>query len=164
MDPLDFELKALQAGAYDYICKPFRTRELKLKIDNQLKTFPFNYINDSNNINVSKSNLTNKIDTILEERFGDSSLSILFLCDSLNISQSTLNRKFFAETGFTVVNYIRFFRLNKAQKLLEVGELNKSLVAFACGFNSLSYFCKEYKLLFNSNPIRLNNKTTSLQA
>ncbi len=74
------------------------------------------------------------------------------LMDIANCSKSTLFRIFDAYTGKTPGQYIMQERLAKACNMLLQGELSISEVGFRSGFNSSSYFVKQFRAMYQCTP------------
>ncbi len=55
-------------------------------------------------------------------------------------------------TGGTVVEYINFVRLRRAEQLLSDGDKNATEVASACGFASIQYFDKVFRKALGCSP------------
>ena len=68
------------------------------------------------------------------------------------MSRSSLYRSMNEKTGMNTLKYVTQFRLKKAYQMLLLDEGSISEVAFACGFNSLSYFGRVFKEHFNESP------------
>lgn len=69
------------------------------------------------------------------------------------MSRTDLHRKLKRETGLSATAYIRRQRLHHARKLLEEQpQLPVSEVAQKVGFESQSYFAKQFKKLFGCCP------------
>ena len=69
---------------------------------------------------------------------------------ALGVGEKTLRNKVKSISGFTVKEYLKNFRLEKAKLLLSQQYGTKSEVASAVGFSSLSYFSKSYKKYFEN--------------
>lgn len=76
-----------------------------------------------------------------------------------------LNRNYFcsmfrAETGKTLVQYIRDLKLSYGRKMIKATDLTINEICYKCGFNSFSAFIHEFKKKFGETPLqcRKNNK------
>ncbi|WEK28849.1 MAG: helix-turn-helix transcriptional regulator [Candidatus Pseudomonas phytovorans] len=87
--------------------------------------------------------------------FLDEPLSVLQVCERLNISRSTLQRSFLSVTGLRPVEYLRALRLNAARHRLQCTSVEQFTVArVACdvGFTHLGHFAGAYRDLFGEVP------------
>ncbi len=69
-----------------------------------------------------------------------------------NFSASHFSRMFRQLTGVSFNQYLISYRLETAEKMLKQGQSGISEVAFACGFNNLSYFSRSFKLKYGVSP------------
>lgn len=74
------------------------------------------------------------------------------LAARINCDKFRLCRIFKAATGGTVIDYVNFVRLRKAEEILISGQMNISETAFACGFSSVQYFNKVFKKQLGCAP------------
>lgn len=93
-----------------------------------------------------------KVESIIESNFMNSSFAISDLAEELNMSTVQLRRKVKAITNQTTVEFIRNFRLKKAAELLKTRSGNISDIAFQVGFESLSYFTKVFQEYYGKSP------------
>ncbi|MBO7171184.1 MAG: helix-turn-helix transcriptional regulator, partial [Clostridia bacterium] len=61
-------------------------------------------------------------------------------------------REFKRVTSYTVVTYINLARIEHSKELLAQGEMTVGEIAFACGFNNLSYFSKTFRAHTGMTP------------
>ena len=79
--------------------------------------------------------------------------SLMALCDQLKISRRTLQYSFQAEVGQSPVTYLRALRLNAVRRsLLQEPTQRLADAAAGQGFFHQSYFCREYRRLFQELP------------
>lgn len=67
------------------------------------------------------------------------------IAESASVSESECLRCFHNILGTTPIQYLRQFRLEKAERLLTSTELPISEIAARCGFQELSYFSKAFR-------------------
>lgn len=85
----------------------------------------------------------------------DEPLSVLQICERLDVSRSTLQRSFLGVTGLRPVEYLRAVRLNAARQRLQCTPAEQFTVArVACdvGFTHLGHFAGAYRALFGEAP------------
>lgn len=68
------------------------------------------------------------------------------------LSRFYLSREFKQETGYRFKDYLNMKRLNAAQKLLSLPDVNISEACFSVGFNDVSYFSRVFKKYFGVSP------------
>jgi AraC-like DNA-binding protein len=155
----DIQLSALSSGGIDFILKPFKINELVLKVENLFRVIPPRELQQlrGGNDEMLPKNIVKEIDDILKNSFSNCHLDIGGIAEKIGMSQSTLNRKFMKESGMTLINYIRYYRLTKACELLKIGDLRIQEIATMCGFSSVSYFSRAFKQQYHASPLSFVN-------
>jgi len=85
-------------------------------------------------------------------RHYDEPISLDSLSDKFRCSKSYLCRLFRQTTGRTVVHYLNAVRVRNACRLMEQTNLPLSQVSQLCGFNSLAYFDRQFRLCTGQTP------------
>ncbi|MBK8852294.1 MAG: response regulator [Saprospiraceae bacterium] len=156
------KISGLEAGADDFLTKPFLATELVLKIKNWLTTrirLQEKYLSPLNPFspdalqeeNMDAKFIQNVRDTI-QLNLDDEGFSVVELSQKVGFSRSQLHRKLSALTGKGPNEIIRSMRLENAKQLLEQKAGNVSEIAYRCGFNSPAYFIKCYKDQYGTTP------------
>ncbi len=162
----DSKMEGLETGADDYITKPFESKELTLKIKNflqqqiilrekfkkELLTEPYEKGHP-----FQKDCFIDKLRLVIEKNIDDPDLTVDLLSKELAMSRVQLYRKTLAVTGLSPSDFIRIVRLKKASCLLQRQDNNVSDVAYAVGFNNLSYFTKCFRGMFGKTPSEYRN-------
>ncbi|WMI69361.1 helix-turn-helix domain-containing protein [Mangrovimonas sp. YM274] len=99
-----------------------------------------------------------KLNEILEENYHDEHFGVRELSASAGVSRSKLHRKLNEIKGQSASEFIKQFRLNKANLLLLNNVSSISEIAYAVGFNSPSYFSKCFKDHYKCLPGEVKNK------
>ncbi|WP_022952898.1 AraC family transcriptional regulator [Leucothrix mucor] len=91
-----------------------------------------------------------QISKIIAQEPAGQATSLQAIADQLNLSISTLQRRFKASAGMTVIEYTRRERLEKAKKALIYDGLSIGEVAYLSGYqhpsNFISAFTKQYSI------------------
>lgn len=74
------------------------------------------------------------------------------VANQANMSKTAFCRFFKNKTGKTFSEFLNQMRINYAHKLLAEGKLSISQIAYECGFNSPSYFNRQFKLFTGKAP------------
>jgi AraC-like DNA-binding protein len=93
-----------------------------------------------------------KIMDNLEENLSDPAFGPPQLQDMLSMSKTQFYRKMKALTDQSPGEFIRNYRLKRAAQILSKKGENVTQVAYAVGFNNLSYFAKCFKELHGVIP------------
>lgn len=82
----------------------------------------------------------------------NSRISEKVIADEVKMSKSYFCRFFKQMTGQTLIEYVNYFRVNKASELLLEGNRKIIDVAFESGFDNVSYFIKVFKRVKGCTP------------
>lgn len=80
-------------------------------------------------------------------------ITLDMVCDRLHFSRSYISHTFRANTGYTLKSYCNLLKISDAKKLLAESELSVTEVAFAAGFENISYFISVFKKLVGETPL-----------
>ena len=99
----------------------------------------------------------------INERFGESDLTLESVAASLYISQSRLSRIFQKVTGESFPDYVRGVRLRHACDLLKNTELTNEEIVGRCGLKDVPAFYRIFKTAFGITPgkYRLEHSKTN---
>ncbi len=92
------------------------------------------------------------------------SVSLEELAQRFFMSRSYLTRSFRNITGFSVVEYMTYIRIQKAQQLLLESDRSITEIADLCGFGNITYFEKVFKEATGQTPVQYRkNVVTSIK-
>lgn len=74
------------------------------------------------------------------------------LAERFNVSYAWLRKTFKEVTGTSLNQYQLILKLRKAEELIHETNRTLSEIAIQCGFESVHYFSRIYKMKMNSNP------------
>lgn len=164
-DSREDELEALEAGAEDYITKPFNLEALNIKINNiiSLREEQIEKENQKQLLNIEPKKIEvtpvdekfmNKITSIIEKNMANPNFSVAMLSDIAGVSRGHLYNKIVAITGETPTYLIRTMRVKRAAQYLEKSQLTVSEIAYKVGFNEPKYFSKYFKEEYGISPVK----------
>jgi len=159
--------KGLEAGAEDYIAKPFNMEMLSLKvsriIERQKKSRE--QFKRKVDITVGEVEITTmdekfvkKAVALVEANLSNSEFLVEDLCREMGMSRVYFYKKILSLTDKTPSEFIRFIRLKRAADLLEKSQLFVNEVAFQVGFNDPKYFRKYFKDEYGVSPNEYKKK------
>jgi YesN/AraC family two-component response regulator len=154
-------LEGLELGANDYLVKPFKSKELVLKIRNITdlmhrrnlkseieKNFSAQHSFTSSQIDGAE----NSFESIVERLAEDSHMTIPEIARKLSVSVSRLERLIKHKYRVTPKQYITNVKLQKAEILLRQRNSTVKEISYQLGFNSVAYFCQCFKKKYGKPP------------
>lgn len=155
------QYSGIEAGADDYISKPFNIDMLTLKISKIIERQKRNQHNFKKKIEVNPSEIqimtmdekfVKKAISIVEENISNADFLVEDLCREMAMSRVYFYKKILALTDKSPSEFIRFIRLKRAANLLEKSQMFVNEIAFQVGFNDPKYFRKYFKDEFGVTP------------
>jgi len=159
--------EGLEAGADEYMVKPFNTEILKTRVEKLLqmrKNLEYHYGKEANfempdiEITSHDDKLMKKINDVITNNLADERLNVTFLCNEVGISRVHLNRKMRELINISAQDYIRIFRLKYAAVLLREKKLSVAEVAYSIGFSNPSHFTYRFRMFYGVTPSEFMEK------
>ena len=155
-------LRGLAGGADDYVSKPFSASLLLAKVETVLRNRRAVYKSFSTGNLAPEVDSGNAIDAkilknavrLIEENLNNQDFDILEFAKGVGLSRSVLFNKIKSLTGLTPNEFITSIKLKKAAEMLssDIEETTAS-IAYACGFNTPSYFIKCFRRFYGVTPL-----------
>lgn len=152
-------ITGIEAGADDYITKPFDVEILRSKINSLMKKREDmkRYFSDSTTSTEEENSLPVNpfMDAVIkniEKHLDDSTFEAKVLADSLNMSLPTLYRKIKQYSDLSILELTRNIRLKKAAELLATQQYSVQEVAEMVGFNDTATFRKRFTEQYGVTP------------
>jgi ligand-binding sensor domain-containing protein/signal transduction histidine kinase/DNA-binding response OmpR family regulator len=162
------QLEGIEAGADDYITKPFNFQILVSKIDNFVKIRKNirSLLKSKLNIEPNEIEITSldeqflqKAIAIVEKNMSVADFTVEELSRDMGMSRSLLYKKILTLTGKPPLEFIRYLRLKRAALLLQKSQLNVSEITFRVGFKDPKYFRKHFLKEFGILPSRYSEQS-----
>lgn len=154
-------MEGLEAGADEYLTKPFRRRELELRIE-RLLAYQKRLIEKYRSGDFSVQQVSKISDTfmlsvvdIIKKKLSDEDFKVQVLADALHLSRVQVFRKIKALTGQTPTLFIRQVRLQTARQLLLQSDQTIAEIAFQVGFKDPAYFTRVFTEVYGTPPSSL---------
>jgi signal transduction histidine kinase/CheY-like chemotaxis protein len=156
----DAVVRGMQAGADDYLAKPFDSAELAARIAGliasrrRLRQRLAEQAKQGVEAEVERTEdpFVAKARAVLAENLSEPGFSVRDWADLLHMDRTTLFRKFKAAVGRSPDEELREMRLQRAAELLRAKAGNVAEVADAVGFASVSAFSRRFRERFGVSP------------
>lgn len=152
-------IQGYDSGADAYLTKPFNAKLLMTRIRNlidnrkRLKSLAEDVTGGGKqSLGEVDKGFVEKLKTLIDEKMGDSELSVEDLGAELGLGRVQLYRKTKSLTGYAPNELLRIARLRKAASLLASSEKTVAEITYEVGFSSPSYFTRCYKDYFGESP------------
>ena len=113
---------------------------------------------------MENSELITKALKYIQSETNKGDITIDDVASHAGFSTDYFNRIFFAHTGFTIMEYVRFSRLKKAARLLRTSELDILTIALDCGYEAHESFSRAFKNQYGISPSEYRKKYEKVEA
>ncbi|HUC86300.1 MAG TPA: response regulator [Candidatus Acidoferrales bacterium] len=155
------QLQALEAGADDYIPRPFKLSLLKARVDNLMESrhklhelfrqvsqlYPRDIATNQND-----AQFIRRVIDLVEENMADLDFDLETMARKLAVSRRQLFRKLRAAAGCSPNTFIRALRLRRAAQLLTESQMTVTEITYAVGFSDLKYFRTIFREYYGVAP------------
>lgn len=160
----EYVIAGLEAGANDYIVKPFDFSVLKIRIRNILQSRQHlretvlssdNTPEDVDYSSLLDKEFLDKTIFIINEELSNAEFSVFDFCKRLGMSRTSVYNKLKTLTGQSPNDFIRIVRLNKSKELLLSRRYSIGEVSFMVGFSDSKYFSTCFKKQYGISPSKI---------
>ncbi len=156
----DDQQKALLTGADGYISKPFKIRDLQLRIDNLIENrqriyaeMPALVEEASDTMNPEDKEFLERASQCVHRNISDSDYDREAFAADMGTSISTLYNRLRELTGKSMANFIRDIRIQEACKIAKNEHTTRvSDIAYRVGFRDAKYFATAFKRITGKQP------------
>lgn len=154
----------LEAGADDYIIKPFDLSVLKARLRivlqnrQRFRSAVLLMEKDEEDIDYSSQldkEFLDKVMGIINQEMSNSDFSINDFCRMMGMSRTSIYNKLKTLTGQGPQDFIRIMRLNKAKELLKTRRHTIGEVSALVGYSDPKYFSTCFKKQFGVSPSKI---------
>lgn len=161
------QVSALDAGADDYVSKPFSLSLLRARVGNLLHSrrqlherFSQERVLQPRDIatNQVDADFLRRTNELVEKHLSDFEFDVEVLAQKMFMSRRQLFRKLKGVTGFAPNVFIRNLRLERAAQLLKSSGMTVTEITYAVGFSDLKHFRTVFRERFGVSPADYGRK------
>lgn len=158
---LDSKIKGLRAGAEAYVEKPFSLEYLELQIITLLanrirerEAYCKHPLYTASNLQMNRADkdFLETVERLVNENLSNVDFCMDDLASELNMSRSTLLRKFKSLFELTPAKFLQMYRLKKAAEFIQDGRFRIGEISTMTGFSTNSYFTRAFTAQFGLSP------------
>jgi signal transduction histidine kinase/DNA-binding response OmpR family regulator len=170
-------IEGFELGADDYLTKPFNRAEIQARVRNLVEQRQRLYrrfalvtpegpaiLEGTEPTPVrlaAEQQFLDRLTAVVMGQLDNTTLSVETLAEAVHMSRVQLHRKLRALANTTPSDFIRYIRLTQATQLLQAGDQSVTQVAYAVGFDNLSYFAKVFQERYGVLPSRWGKASSS---
>jgi signal transduction histidine kinase/ligand-binding sensor domain-containing protein/CheY-like chemotaxis protein len=165
------KIAGLERGADDYIVKPFDMRELEARVENLIASrrrlrerfsgAQVDIGSGSNGLSETDSAFVKRLKAAIETGLSDPEFGVGELAKAVFQDRSHLFRRTRELLGESPSDLLRRVRLERAAELLRQNRGSVAEVAYAAGFNSVSNFCRTFRVMYGATPSEYRSGNTA---
>jgi len=162
------KIEGLEAGADSYLIKPFKKKELLIRVKNLIdqrkilrEKFSRSYFTDikMNNLPSLEKIFLDKVTKAIEANLSDEEFTVEKLASEVALSRSQLNRKLTGLINHTPGEFILGIRIRRAAEMLKQNVGSVAEIAYSTGFNTPNYFAKCFRKMYRCSPSEYKERT-----
>jgi DNA-binding response OmpR family regulator len=169
----DQRVQGLERGADDYLVKPFDMRELDARVRNLIASRrrlrdrfspPAAPARSAGPVTApvrADQAYVARVREAIQRGLADPAFGVTELADAVSQDRSHLFRRVKLLFGESPSDLIRRMRVEEGERLLADGSATVTDVAYAAGFNSLSYFCRCFQAVHGVTPAVYRARATT---
>jgi signal transduction histidine kinase/DNA-binding response OmpR family regulator len=165
-------VQGLERGADDYLVKPFDMRELDARVRNLIASRrrlrdrfarPSAAARSEGPVTADQAYMA-RVREAVQDGLADPEFGVGELADAVSQDRSHLFRRVKLLFGESPSDLIRRMRVEEGERLLADGSATVTDVAYAAGFNSLSYFCRCFQAVHGVTPAVYRSRASAASA
>lgn len=152
----NYARKAIRLGVFRYLLKPVSFEELELALEAAVREgenrreAKSQVVEDEPDVEQAVSSVA-LVRQFIQDHYTEE-ISRQDIENAVHMNGDYLNRIFKKETGYSLIQYIQYYRVLAAKQMISKGKNNLSDVAFSAGFDNPSYFIKVFRKWTGMTP------------
>lgn len=137
----NYARSAISLGVYRYLLKPVAFDELEETIRMGLEKNDKDELKSMKGKNEEEITSVNIVKQFIEENY-NTVITRNDIENCVHLNKDYINRSFKAETGYTLMEYIQYYRIEMGKKLLKTTKKSITEISLEIGYDSSAYFAK----------------------
>ena len=154
----DSKTESLRKAADAYLKKPFDREQLQLTVNNFMefkRRIRASFSSEDRGLTKNegqKDSFLDKVNKVILDNLENTTYNVEDLSHAMHVSRSQMYRKLKAVTDMSIVEYMRYYRLNAAKQKLRETDSQISTISLEVGISDPSYFSKVFKAHYGMTP------------
>lgn len=156
---------AISLGVYRFLLKPVSFEEVEQTIKAAVEKAEMEYLNKQVNETNRQEECTaaDEIKRYLESNYSKA-ISRSDLEELVHLNGDYINRIFKEATGYTLMEYIKYYRVCVAKKLLRETQASIAQICISIGYDHPAYFSKIFKMRTGMSPSEYRNSQENIKS
>lgn len=148
----NYARSAISLGVYRYLLKPVAFDELEQTIASAVERLEKYQIKNNVEADPETTDAVNTIKQYLESHYSEV-ITRKQVEELVHLNPDHMNREFKKHTGYTLMEYVQYYRILMAKKMLRETTLSISEISIRTGYDSPAYFSKVFKKQTECTPM-----------
>lgn len=155
----NYARSAISLGVYRFLLKPVAFEELEETIRSAIDRVEQEKSWEREKNRGGKEDLTmvGQVKKYLEDHYNEV-ITRKNIESLVHMNQDYVNREFKRLEGYTLMQYIQYYRIRMAKKLLKETDLSMTEIGLEIGYDSSAYFSKIFKKWMNMSPMEYRER------
>ena len=162
-DDFSYAQKALSLEVFSYLLKPIQINDLLKTLQDAINSYTERLLElnqlSKQTLNTHQS-IGNQVIDFIKEHITNNKLSLEYIANELNISNSYIIKIIKNKTNMNFTDYVNQLRINLAIQLLLNDNIDYSIqeISEKVGYNSQHYFSRAFKKYTGLSPLQYKTK------
>ena len=147
----NYARNAISLGVYRFLLKPVSFEEVEQTVRDAVEKIESELVPGDNRTQGKELSAVEEVKKYLEKHYNEI-VTRNDIESLVHMNRDYINREFKKQTGYSLMEYIQYYRVLMAQKLLEESTAPISEISRAIGYDSQAYFAKIFKKRVGMTP------------
>lgn len=154
----NYARSAVSLGVFRFLLKPVSFEEVEQTIRDAVEKIEGELVHKDSGVYEAKElNAVEEVKKYLEKHYNEV-ITRNDVENLVHLNRDHINREFKDATGYTLMEYIQYYRICIAKKLLRETQSTVSEICIEIGYDHPAYFAKIFKKRTGLSPLEYRNK------